>query len=138
MSNRKLNTESNDNLPLYLFHQGTNYNAYDYMGAHLVCVGTQSGVVFRTWAPKAEKVSVVGDFNGWNLDAHVMNRISDGGVFELFIAGLKQFDSYKFAVKHEGKTVLKADPYAFHAETPPKTASKIYQNNIYKWKDKKY
>jgi 1,4-alpha-glucan branching enzyme len=82
----------NNDLPLYLFHQGTNYNAYDYMGAHLVSVNGNTGVVFRVWAPNANSVSVVGDFNKWDENANYMTRISDGGVFELFIKDIKEYD----------------------------------------------
>ena len=129
---------SSDDLPLYLFHQGTNYTAYDFMGAHFACVNGKNGVIFRVWAPRADGVSVVGDFNGWNADASPMNRISDGGTYELFIENLKEYDAYKFAVKHNGKTVFKADPYAFHAETSPATASKIYSLDGYVWGDGEY
>ncbi len=122
-------------LPLYLFHQGTNYNAYDFMGAHKEIRDDREGVVFRVWAPRAEEVSVVGDFNDWNVDSARMSRISEGGVFEVFIEGIKEYGAYKFAVTHGKKTVLKADPYAFHAETPPKTASKIYDLSGYVWGD---
>ena len=127
-----------DNLPLYLFHQGTNYTAYDFLGAHFERVDDKEAVAFRVWAPNAEEVSVVGDFNDWDENKNVMRRISDGGVFETFIYGLKEFDCYKYAVKRAGKTVLKADPYAFHSETPSGTASKIYNLNGYKWGDRKY
>ncbi|MBE7062123.1 MAG: 1,4-alpha-glucan branching protein GlgB, partial [Clostridiales bacterium] len=130
--------KNKNDLPLYLFHQGTNYNAYEYMGAHFSRKNGKSGVVFRVWAPNAERVSVVGDFNGWNENSNLMARISEGGVFELFIEGLKEYDTYKFAVTNYGKTVLKADPYAFHAETPSNTASKVYKINGYKWKDEEY
>lgn len=125
-------------LPLYLFHQGTNYNAYEYMGAHFCNENGKDGVVFRVWAKNAEKVCVVGDFNGWDNNSLPMKRVSKEGVYELFIEGVKQYDCYKFAVTHNGKTVLKADPYAFHAETPPRTASKVYDLNCHKWQDEKY
>ncbi len=134
MAKKRKGLTNNENFPLYLFHQGTNYCAYDYLGAHFVVVDNEKGVMFRTWAPRAESVSVVGDFNGWDENANVMKRISDGGVFELFIKGLKNFDCYKYAVKSK-RTVLKADPYAFHSETPPKTASKIYDLNGFNWTD---
>ncbi|MBO5068106.1 MAG: 1,4-alpha-glucan branching enzyme, partial [Clostridia bacterium] len=127
-----------NNLPLYLFHQGTNYYAYEYLGAHKTTLNRQKGVMFRTWAPRAKSVSVVGNFNGWDTSKNVMTRISDGGVFELFIKGLKEFDVYKFAVSSDGGTVFKADPYAFHAETPPKTASKIYDIDGYEWGDDEF
>ena len=129
------NKEKKGDLPLYLFHQGTNYNAYEYLGAHLESRGGKNGVIFRVWAPRADKVSVVGDFNLWDYDACVMQKISDGGVYECFVENLKQFDSYKFAVTRGKKTVLKADPYAFHTETAPANASKIYDVDGYKWKD---
>ena len=127
--------DKNCELPLYLFHQGTNYAAYDYMGAHFSHVDGKDGVIFRVWAPRADRVSLVGDFNGWDINKTPMTRISDGGVYEIFVSGLKEFDSYKYAVSHGGKTVLKADPYAFHAETSPATASKIYSLDGYIWGD---
>ena len=136
MPKKKLNTTAK-NLPLYLFHQGTNYNAYEYMGAHLVDEKTGE-TVFRTWAPKADSVSLVGDFNNWDENANVLTRVSDGGVFEISIKGFSEFDNYKFAVKNNGKTILKADPYAFHSETPPFTASKIYSIEGYNWGDDDY
>lgn len=121
--------------PIYLFHNGDNYNAYEIMGAHFAENNGIKGVTFRTWAPNADRVSVVGDFNGWDVFANPMKRINDGGIFETFIAGIKQYDSYKFAVTHKGKTVLKADPYAFHSETPSGTASKVYDLSGYIWED---
>ena len=127
-------TNKKGNLPLYLFHQGTNYKSNDYLGAHLKTVNGKSGAVFRTWAPRAERVAVVGDFNNWDGNLSVMERISDGGVFEIFIEGVKPFDKYKFQITGGGKTVLKADPYAVYSEKPPFTASVIYKSK-YRWKD---
>lgn len=127
--------ENSSDLPLYLFHQGTNYTAYDFMGAHFTVLNGKSGVIFRVWAPRANAVSVVGDFNGWDAGKNLMRRISEGGTYETFIEGLKEYDTYKFAVTHNGKTVLKADPYAFHAETSPQTASKLYTLDGYVWND---
>ena len=125
-------------LPVFLFHQGTNYNAYDFMGAHFATDKDKTGVVLRTWAPNAEKVFVVGDFNGWQVGKTPMKKISDGGIWETFVEGLKEYDTYKFALKNNGKTVLKADPYAFHAETPSKTASKVYGLDGYEWGDEEF
>ncbi len=127
-----------DNLPLFLFHQGTNYNAYDYMGAHFAVINKIIGVIFRVWAPHANKVAVVGDFNEWDNTKNVMHKISEQGVYELFVEGVKEFDSYKYAIFNNEKVYLKADPYAFHAETPSKTASKVYNLEGYKWKDDEY
>lgn len=134
----KLSDKKQDNLPLYLFHQGTNYSAYDYMGAHFTRIDDKDGVIFRTWAPRADAVAVVGDFNSWDSGKNVMTRISDGGTFETFVEGLHEYDNYKFAVTHNGKTVFKADPYAFHAETTPATASKIYSIEGYTWHDDEF
>ena len=125
-----------DELAKYLFHQGTNYKAYEYLGAHFVKRGKKEGVVFRVWSPSAKSVSVVGDFNGWDKSANPM--INDDGVFETFVEGLKMYDNYKFCVVSDKGEVLKADPYAFHAETTPETASKIYDLDGYKWNDGEY
>lgn len=125
-----------DELAKYLFHQGTNYKAYEYLGAHFVKRGKKEGVVFRVWSPSAKSVSVVGDFNCWDKSANPM--INDDGVFETFVEGLKMYDNYKFCVVSDKGEVLKADPYAFHAETTPETASKIYDIDGYKWNDGEY
>ena len=125
-------------LPIYLFHQGTNYKAYDFFGAHFAEKDGKKGVVFRTWAPRAESVSVVGDFNGWDKNHSVMNRLNNEGVYELFIEGIQEYDAYKYSVSRKGKTVFKADPYAFHSETPSKTASKVYNLQGYEWNDANY
>ncbi len=125
-------------LPSYLFHQGTNFNAYDLLGAHFCVSGGKHGAVFRVWAPNALKVSVVGDFNNWNSNVSVMNKISNG-IFEIFIENVKEFDAYKYAVTSKsGEVVLKADPYAFHSETPPNTASKVYELDGFEWTDGEY
>ncbi len=128
-----------DNLPVYLFHQGTNYRSYEYFGSRFARRGGEEGVIFRVYAGKAKSVSVVGDFNDWDKNANPMRKISESGIFEAFIAGLKQYDNYKYAVTGvKGKTVLKADPFAFHAETTPGTASKIYDLGGYEWGDDEY
>ena len=127
-----------EDLPVYLFHQGTNYSAFDFMGAHFTAENGIKGVVIRTWAPNADSVSVVGDFNGWDPLKNPMVKISDGGFYQVFIANLKEFDAYKFAIKRGDRTILKADPYAFHAETPSKTASKIYDLDGYSWGDAEF
>ena len=124
-----------DDLALYLFHQGTNFRAFDYLGAHFGKKGKRRGVWFRTWAPRALAVSVVGDFNGWNAEATPMERVSEEGVYEAFVAGLSEYDNYKFAVTSAKGVIYKADPYAFHGETPPATASKLYDLEGYVWRD---
>ncbi len=123
-----------DNVPLYLFHQGTNSKAYEYLGAHRV--KGSDAVVFRLWAPHARSVSIVGDFNDWRTDASPCTRISEQGVWECTVDGVKPFDSYKFYIESaNGRFFYKSDPYAFHAETRPGTASKFYEFGNYKWGD---
>ena len=117
------------------FFGGTDSEAYRFLGAHRARRSEEEGYLFRLWAPNAARVSVVGDFCGWDAGAYPMAR-SEHGLWERFIPGLKQFDAYKYAVTSaQGKTVLKADPYAFHAETRPGTASKLYDLPPYRWGD---
>lgn len=131
--------QEQENFPLYLYHHGENYRAYDFFGSHKCERDGKEGYIFRVWAPHATGVSVVGDFNGWDESASPMEKLIDGESYELFIPGLKEYESYKYAVKtRTGKTFLKADPYAYHAETPSKTASKLYDLNGYEWKDETY
>ncbi|MBQ6468145.1 MAG: 1,4-alpha-glucan branching protein GlgB [Clostridia bacterium] len=123
------------NLPLYLFHEGTNAKAYEYLGSH---PAGENKVSFRVWAPNASAVSVTGDFNGWNPEAGRMKKIS-GGVWECTLEGVKQYDAYKyFITAGDGRTFYKADPFAFHAETRPGTASKYYESIDFSWTDEKW
>ncbi|MCI5838728.1 MAG: 1,4-alpha-glucan branching protein GlgB [Christensenellaceae bacterium] len=125
-------------LPVYLFHQGTNFNTYEFLGSHFGEKNGKPGVWFRVWAPNAIAVSVVGAFNFWNTTKNPMEQIGDTGIFEAFIPKLKKYDTYKYAVTSERGTVFKADPYAFHSETPSGTASKIYSLDGFKWSDGEY
>ncbi len=121
-----------DNVPLYLFNKGENARSYDYLGAHFQPDGS---VVFRVWAPHAQGVSVVGDFNGWNSGANPMRPLT-GGVWETEVANLHVFDVYKFAVRaKDGRELFKSDPYALHTETRPKNGSKLYDLSGYDWQD---
>ena len=117
----------------YLFHQGTNFYAYEYLGVHFV----GESVVFRVWAPNAEYVSVCGDFNFWNPDADPMTRITKGGVWEvaLSLERAKVGQCYKYCIRNKGKELLKADPYGFSMQRPPETASLIYDIGGYTWRD---
>ena len=124
-----------DQLNTYLFHEGTAISAYEYMGAHAVTHDGASGYMYRVWAPRAKAVSVVGDFNSWNPETHPMEKITDG-IWERFVPGGKVYDAYKFTVTGaDGELRLKADPYAFHAETRPGNASKLYSIDNYHWGD---
>ncbi len=138
--NQKANQQDRDtDFPLYLYHNGKNDRIYELFGAHPQTVGGEDGYIFRVWAPRAESVSVVGDFNGWNDTANVMYRMVDNETFELFISGLKQFDTYKYCITtKDGRKLMKADPVGFHTETPPETASKLYDLDGYEWQDGAY
>jgi len=127
----------NNELPLYLFHQGTNYRAYELLGCHF---DSKTGVaVFRTWAPKAKSVHLVGDFNNWGENELSMSRITDGGVWEITLDGIQQEQRYKYAITSGyNKTVLKSDPYGFCAETDNNTASIVFDLNGYEWQDKEW
>lgn len=131
--------ENKNNEQLYLFHQGTYYCAYEYLGAHPFEENGKTGYIFRTWAPNASKINVVGDFNLWDNTKNPMKKISEGGVWEAKIYGAKQFDKYKFEIFDKNNYArLKADPYAFMNETNGKTASIVYDIEGYKWNDKGY
>ena len=126
-------------LPIYLYHQGTNYRTYEFMGAHFKTEKDVDGVRFTVWAPMAKTVSVVGDFNDWNDTKHMMERVSVQGVFSLFIPGLAEYDNYKYSILSEtGDRLLKSDPYGFHAETRPANASKLYRLDGYEWADENW
>lgn len=121
--------------PLYLFHSGKNYKAYEFFGCHKI---SDDKFVFRVWAPHAVSVSVVGDFNHWDENADCMTEISDG-IWEAVVGEVMIYDCYKYAIKTKSGAVnMKADPYANHAETRPGTASKVYYSKDYKWKDKNW
>lgn len=121
-------------VPLYLFHEGSNARAYEYFGAHK----TADGVCFRVWAPRAASVSVVGDFNDWDVLAAPMQSVpQSGGVWELTLPNIKQYDAYKYnIVSQSGKSFMKSDPYGVHMETRPGTATKYYEvADCYEWTD---
>lgn len=115
------------------FVSGKAFDAYEFLGSFL----RGNTAVFRVWAPNAKAVSVVGDFNEWNSEAHRMENIGDG-IWEKKIKGLKQYDIYKYSVTgSDGTVILKSDPYARHYETAPANASKLYKSD-YKWKDEEW
>jgi 1,4-alpha-glucan branching enzyme len=121
---------------LHLLGEGTHWRSYERLGAHLRTIDGVSGVNFAVWAPNAESVSVVGDFNFWDRRSHAMRKHIPGGVWELFIPGIKLGSKYKFSVKHRGGHVVdKCDPYGFASEVPPRTANIVTDLDAYQWND---
>ncbi len=121
---------------LYLFNEGTNYQSYLMLGAHIIDEDSSYGVRFSVWAPNAASVSVVGDFNAWNSLRHPMKKINSSGVWEVFIPNIQQGEKYKYAIEtKEGRLQLKYDPYAYYSELRPNTSSIVYQLDGYQWGD---
>ena len=125
---------------LHLFGEGKHWHAYSFLGARAIEVDGISGVLFATWAPIAERVSVVGDFNHWDGRCHPMRVRGSSGIWELFIPGLPTGAIYKFEVRSSrgGQVLLKADPYGRFFEVRPSTASIVAAEDHYKWQDKKW
>lgn len=114
-----------------VFSQET-FRAYDVLGCHR----EDDGYCFRVWAPHARAVSLVGDFNGWNSTALPMTRVTESGVWECRTVQVREFDAYKYyVVGADGVGVMKSDPYAYHFETRPRTASRVYTLPSYAWRD---
>ncbi len=122
---------------IYLFKEGNHFRLYDMLGSHVYTRNGIAGTWFRVWAPNAERISVVGDFNGWSRDAHMMQPRKDGsGVWELFVPGIKEGMIYKYRIdsRYLGYQVDKGDPFAVHWECPPKTGTVVWSLD-YKWND---
>lgn len=121
----------------YLFHQGTNYHAYEMLGAHFLEIDGKQGVRFSVWAPHAKSISVVGDFNNWDDRINPMKRLEDGEIWSVFIENVAEGAVYKYAIEPQwgGARILKADPYGFYAEKKPETASRVYNMSHYDWQD---
>ena len=124
-------------LDQYLLGQGNHYEIYKKLGAHLVEDGDKKGTYFAVWAPNAQKVSVIGEFNDWDLTADVMKRNDPVGIYTCFVEGAKENEMYKFCIEtKKGELLYKADPYANYAELRPGTASRITDISKIKWTDK--
>ena len=123
---------------LEVFHTGDSVHAYNLLGAHLVNWNDRDGCVFRVWAPTAKSVSVAGEFNNWDNEATFMYDIGYG-VWEVFVEGVEEFCAYKYCIESEyGDRLMKADPYAFHAQTRPGQASVVYDIENYSWNDSEW
>ena len=120
----------------YLYGQGNHYEIYKKLGAHLVQKGKKKGVYFAVWAPHAKSVSVVGDFNDWDMEANPMERGEPLGIYTCFVPGVKENELYKYCIETcSGECIFKADPYANYAELRPGTASKVTDLSRLKWTD---
>ena len=124
---------------LHLLSEGTHVQAYDRMGAQLRTVDGVTGTNFAVWAPNANSVSVVGDFNRWDGRHHPLRKHIPNGVWELFVPGLEAGQKYKYRLKTKwGEMIEKSDPFGFAAELPPRTASIVSDLNRYEWRDQRW
>ncbi len=123
---------------LYLLNEGTHWRAYEKLGAQLRTVDGVQGVNFAVWAPNATSVSVIGEFNGWDGRCHPMRKHIPAGFWELFIPGVKPGMLYKYQIRAGDQVFEKSDPYAFAAEVPPRTASRVVDLNQYRWNDSQW
>ena len=122
----------------YLFGQGNHYEIYKKLGAHLTEKDGVAGTYFAVWAPRAKSVRLIGDFNNWDGNNHVMTRLDPLGIYEIFVPGVGEGTTYKYLIDGaDGNLHYKCDPYGFHAEMRPGTASKV-ANLDYNWKDAKW
>ncbi len=119
------------------FNQGDCFDVYRFMGAHHKVIDSVSGVLFLVWAPNAERVSVVGDFNCWDGRVHSMRCLGDSGVWELFIPGLPEAVLYKYEIRqrYTGTILTKTDPYGRYFEAPPQAATWALPADCYGWRD---
>ncbi|PYK92914.1 MAG: 1,4-alpha-glucan branching enzyme [Verrucomicrobia bacterium] len=121
---------------LHLFAEGQHWQIYEKFGAHLRTMGDTAGVHFAVWAPNAQRVSVVGDFNGWDGRVNPMRKLIGSGVWELFLPGVKEGAHYKFEIRtHSGALLLKSDPFAFFNQHGKSTSSLVYNLERYTWSD---
>src|SRR5690554_4104483 len=124
---------------VYLYHQGNLNYSYRMMGAHPMQSDGVHGVRFTVWAPAASEVQVVGDFNGWNGQHHVMSRLPDSGIWWIFVPHIEEGATYKFEIiTPHGEHLLRADPYAFRSELRPGTASIVQHNDQFEWTDQRW
>lgn len=122
---------------LYLWSEGNHHRAWEKMGAHLIEVDGTAGTRFAVWAPNAQSVSVIGDFNGWDEEAHIMNNLGNSGVWELFIPRVAQGELYKYVIRSQWNDyhAEKTDPFGFSCEIRPQTASRVWDISGYDWGD---
>jgi 1,4-alpha-glucan branching enzyme len=121
----------------HLFNNGTYYKIFEKFGAQITAENGENGVRFTTWAPNADSISIIGEFNGWQEGKHEMFKVHESGVWSAFIAGMKEGDTYKFSINSnvDGVVRRKIDPYAFRSEHRPKNACVVHDITKYKWND---
>jgi len=120
----------------FLFNFGTNYELYNHIGAHPGMYSKIQGTIFRVWAPSATRVSIIGNFNGWDGRVNPMRSLSSSGIWELFLPGIGENEIYKFEIRTtQGDILEKSDPFQFYGELRPKTASTVRYLDHYKWQD---
>ena len=128
-----------DDYDRYLFHQGRHYESFNFLGAHITEENGKKGVRFTLWAPNAEEVSVIGDFNDWDKHQNPMKKIKESGIWTTFVENAENKMYYKYWIRgYRGIVRVKTDPYAKRQEKPPKTASQIYETEAFSWNDKKW
>src|SRR5260370_7587370 len=124
---------------LHLFAEGQHWKIYEKFGAHPRTIGGEAGVYFAVWAPNAQRVSIVGDFNGWDGRVNPMRKLLGSGVWELFLPSVKEGAHYKFEIRTQvGALLLKSDPFAFFNQHGISTSSLIYNLERYKWSESKW
>src|SRR6266550_1389076 len=123
---------------LHLLGEGTHYRSFEKLGSRCLTLGTCAGVHFAVWAPNADRVSVIGDFNGWDGRVHPM-RLLPGGIWEIFLPDLTDGEKYKFEIRTlTGAILKKADPFALAFEAPPQTAAIVHDISGYEWHDEEW
>jgi 1,4-alpha-glucan branching enzyme len=124
---------------LHLLGEGTHYRSFEKLGARCLTLGTCAGVHFAVWAPNADRVSVIGDFNGWDGRVHPMRLLQPGGIWEIFVPDLTDGEKYKFEIRTlTGAILKKADPFALAFEAPPQTAAIVHDISRYEWRDEEW
>lgn len=119
-----------------LFHAGEAQKAYEFLGCHYICALRMHR--FCVWAPNAQNISVVGDFNDWDISKHPMAQYKKG-IWIAFVPNVTSGDNYKYCIHgYDGSTTMKADPFAFYSEVRPSTASKVWEIDGYTWHDEEY
>jgi 1,4-alpha-glucan branching enzyme len=123
-------------LDMYLYKEGNHYDIYKKLGAHLTEINGHAGTTFAVWGPNAQRISIVGDFNGWDGRCHPMRKRVESGIWEIFIPGVVEGTHYKLEVRNcFGQIVLKSDPFAFYGQHGIQTASLVFNLDRFKWSD---